>query len=143
MKQLLPTIFTYASSGKSSAGSSTPQTPSSAAAIANDAAPICPSCSREMNNSGRAVLLISRTPLPSDGDEPAAKRSKKEKNGKDKDKEVTGCGHVVCGQCADTIVKPGKQCVVCEAIIRPDRDMIDLQKEGEYRLGLVCAVPFD
>jgi nitric oxide synthase-interacting protein len=107
MKGLLPVIFTYPG-GKSSP----------------DTNPICPSCSREMTNATRSVLLTSKA--PADAEPP----SKKKKDGKEKNKEVSVCGHVVCGTCADTVVKPGKQCLVCEATVRPDKDMIDLGKEG-------------
>lgn len=113
MKGLLPVIFTYPNGGKADSNSATRDKP------------ICPSCSREMTNATRCVLLSSRSPA---GAEPP---KKKKKNGEDgKSKEELCCGHVVCGTCADTVVKPGKQCVVCEASIRPDKDMVDLDKEG-------------
>jgi hypothetical protein len=114
MKGLLPVIFTYPNGSKADSNSATRDKP------------ICPSCSREMTNATRCVLLSSRSPA---GAEPP---KKKKKNGEDgKSKEELCCGHVVCGTCADTVVKPGKQCVVCEASIRPDKDMVDLDKEGE------------
>lgn len=106
MKNLLPVKFTYATSSKT------------------DSRPICPSCSKELSNASECCLLTSREAAPND-DLPSAKRSKK-----DKASTVAACGHVVCGTCVDTIVKPGKQCVVCEANIRPDKDIISLAKEG-------------
>jgi nitric oxide synthase-interacting protein len=128
LKQLVPVTFTYASTSKSTTPNSTPQTTSADLT----STPICPSCSRELTNAVRSVLLTSKSPATAEtvaeDAEPPTKKSKKEK-----EKEVATCGHVVCGQCADTIVKPGKQCVVCEARIRPDKDMIDLGREGELR----------
>lgn len=115
MKGLMPVIFTYPGGVKPDA------TPSS------DKKPICPSCSRELTNATRCVLLTSRSAA---GAEPARKKKKKDGD-ESKTKADFCCGHVVCGTCADTVVKPGKQCVVCEATIQPEKDMIDLDKEGE------------
>ena len=118
MKGLLPVIFTYPNGSKSDTNSATKDRP------------ICPSCSRELTNATRCVLLTSKSPA---GAEPP---KKKKKNGDDsKSKEELCCGHVVCGTCADTVVKPGKQCVVCEASIRPDKDMIDIDKEGKLTIS--------
>lgn len=117
-KALIPVTFTYPSDKSSTPSTSTSSTP------------ICPSCSKEMSNSTRCVLLTSRTPASA---VPAAKKQKGDKlKDKEKEKEPYCCGHVICGTCADTIVKPGKQCVVCEAVIRPEKDMIELGKEGEW-----------
>lgn len=115
MKNLLPVKFTYATS------STRP---------ADDSRPICPSCSKELSNASECCLLTSRAevagaPPPSDDAPPSAKRSKK-----DKSAGVATCGHVVCGTCVETIVKPGKQCVVCEANIRTEKDIVNLAKEG-------------
>lgn len=129
MKDLLPVLLTYPNK-QSTQGSSSSTEPTN---------PICPSCSRELTNATTCVLLTSQTPSssapadvppPTDGDEqqqPVNKKKKKEK----KASTVATCGHVVCGTCADTIVKPGKQCVVCEAVVRPDKDIIQLGKEGK------------
>lgn len=112
-KNLLPVQFTYPAASKTDTTKSTP---------------ICPSCSREISNATKSILLTSKRPANETTDEPApAKRAKKDK----KEKEDVVCGHVVCSTCADTIVKPGKQCPVCEAHIRPDKDMIELGREGE------------
>lgn len=112
-KNLLPVQFTYPAASKTDTTKSTP---------------ICPSCSREISNATKSILLTSKRPANETTDEPApAKRAKKDK----KEKEEVVCGHVVCSTCADTIVKPGKQCPVCEAHIRPDKDMIELGREGE------------
>ena len=113
----MPVLFTYPGGVKPDV------TPSS------EKKPICPSCSRELTNATRCVLLTSRSAA---GAEPA--RKKKKKDGEEsKSREEFCCGHVVCGTCADTVVKPGNQCVVCEATIRPEKDMVDLDKEGGLR----------
>ncbi|KAJ9126498.1 hypothetical protein QFC24_002241 [Naganishia onofrii] len=120
LKNLLPVRFTYPAASKSDSSNTTKT-------------PICPSCSREISNSTKSILLTSRLPAHASAaaDEPAAppaaKKAKKEKREKE---EPAVCGHVVCSTCAETIVKPGKQCVVCEAVIRPDKDMIELGREG-------------
>lgn len=129
MKNLLPVHFTYPAPSKSdSSNGQTTRTP------------ICPSCSREISNATKSILLTSKSPAPSSADAdadgaepPAAKKTKREK----REKEEAVCGHVVCATCAETIVKPGKQCVVCEAVIRPDKDMIELGREGELQMFFV------
>lgn len=115
LKNLLPVHFTYPAASKTDTTQSTP---------------ICPSCSREISNATRSILLTSRRPAQeesTDGPGPA-KKAKKDK----KEKEELVCGHVVCSTCADTIVKPGKQCPVCEAHVRPDKDLIELGREGKH-----------
>ncbi|KAI5450358.1 hypothetical protein NCC49_003140 [Naganishia albida] len=112
LKNLLPVHFTYPAASKTDTTKSTP---------------ICPSCSREISNATKSILLTSKRPANETTEEPPAKKAKSDK----KDvKEQVVCGHVVCSTCADTIVKPGKQCPVCEAHIRPDKDMIELGREG-------------
>ncbi|EAU83936.2 hypothetical protein CC1G_10341 [Coprinopsis cinerea okayama7 len=39
------------------------------------------------------------------------------------------CGHVTCKTCTDTLVKPSKQCVVCEKVLK-DKDVLELKREG-------------
>lgn len=117
MKGLLPVILTYPGDKSEAASNS-------------DVKPICPSCSRELTNATRCVLLSSTTTLPSSGEAETAPVKKKQKKDKEGGKEVFTCGHVVCGTCADTVVKPGKQCLICDAAIRSEKDMIDLGKEG-------------
>ena len=39
------------------------------------------------------------------------------------------CGHVTCKTCTDTLVKPAKQCIVCDVQLG-DKDIIDLAREG-------------
>lgn len=114
LKNLLPVHFTYPAASKTDTTKSTP---------------ICPSCSREISNATKSILLTSkRAPQEHATDGPGpSKKAKKDK----KDKDEVICGHVVCSTCADTIVKPGKQCPVCEAHIRPDKDLIELGREGK------------
>lgn len=93
--------------------------------------PSCPSCTKELSNSTNAILLASRKPAvppaTAEGDdEPPAKKKKKGK----KDEAPYVCGHVVCKNCSDTIVKPAGRCCVCEAEV-DDAGRIPLGKEGE------------
>ncbi|EMD36841.1 hypothetical protein CERSUDRAFT_114763 [Gelatoporia subvermispora B] len=39
------------------------------------------------------------------------------------------CGHVTCKTCTDTLVKPAKQCIVCDSKLE-DKDVISLMREG-------------
>ncbi|PSS37967.1 hypothetical protein PHLCEN_2v194, partial [Hermanssonia centrifuga] len=42
---------------------------------------------------------------------------------------MKSCGHVTCKTCADTLVKPSKQCVVCDKMVA-EKDIIPLAREG-------------
>lgn len=106
---------------------------------AKSTTPSCPSCTKELSNSTAAILLSSRKPaasaatVPENDDEPPAKKKKKSK----KDEAPYVCGHVVCKNCAETIVKPGGRCCVCEAEV-DDAGRIPLGKEGEQ--VVVCKM---
>ncbi|KAI0767548.1 hypothetical protein C8Q74DRAFT_1204412 [Fomes fomentarius] len=39
------------------------------------------------------------------------------------------CGHVTCNTCTDTLVKPAKQCIVCDVKLA-DKEIIELAREG-------------
>ncbi|KAL4253251.1 NOSIP family protein [Abortiporus biennis] len=39
------------------------------------------------------------------------------------------CGHVTCKTCTDSLVKPAKQCIVCDVTLG-DKDIIGLNREG-------------
>jgi len=39
------------------------------------------------------------------------------------------CGHVTCKTCTETLVRPGKQCIVCDVKVR-EKDIVELQREG-------------
>ncbi|KAF8664349.1 hypothetical protein AX14_006741 [Amanita brunnescens Koide BX004] len=39
------------------------------------------------------------------------------------------CGHVTCKTCADTLVRPSKQCIVCDTQLK-DKDIVELKREG-------------
>lgn len=43
------------------------------------------------------------------------------------------CGHVTCKTCTDTLVKPAKQCIVCDSKLE-DKDVISLMREGTFTL---------
>lgn len=45
------------------------------------------------------------------------------------------CAHVTCKTCTDTLVRPAKQCVVCDTPLKVDAtkgDIIELRREGEF-----------
>ena len=39
------------------------------------------------------------------------------------------CSHVVCKVCTDSLIRPTKQCIVCDKTL-DDRDIIELRREG-------------
>lgn len=44
---------------------------------------------------------------------------------------MKSCGHVVCKTCTDTLVKPAKQCIVCDAKVS-EKEIIELTREGMF-----------
>jgi hypothetical protein len=40
------------------------------------------------------------------------------------------CAHVTCKTCTDSLVRPAKQCVVCDKQLK-EKDIIELKREGE------------
>ena len=51
------------------------------------------------------------------------------------------CGHVTCKTCTETLVKPAKQCIVCDVKLG-DKDIIELSREGArccVPIGPLCA----
>lgn len=104
--------------------------------------PHCPSCARELSNSMSSFLLSSREPANAEADpegedidRPAKKAKKDKKDKKDKPAPFC-CGHVVCKQCVDTIVRPAGRCSVCEAKVG-EEGMIPVGKDGEFWFGFV------
>lgn len=50
------------------------------------------------------------------------------------------CSHVTCKTCTDTLVKPAKQCIVCDRKLG-DKDIIELKREGMCHFGLsLCRI---
>ncbi|TFK73156.1 hypothetical protein BDN72DRAFT_762107 [Pluteus cervinus] len=39
------------------------------------------------------------------------------------------CSHVVCKTCTETLVRPAKQCIVCDELLK-EKDIIELKREG-------------
>ncbi|KAJ2928480.1 hypothetical protein H1R20_g8614, partial [Candolleomyces eurysporus] len=39
------------------------------------------------------------------------------------------CGHVTCKTCTDTLVRPAKQCIVCDSKLK-DKEIMELKREG-------------
>jgi nitric oxide synthase-interacting protein len=48
---------------------------------------------------------------------------------------MKGCSHVTCKTCADTLVRPSNQCVVCDKVIA-EGDILELKREGWFHLQL-------
>jgi nitric oxide synthase-interacting protein len=43
---------------------------------------------------------------------------------------MKSCAHVICKTCTDTLVRPAKQCIVCDDTLG-EKDIIEMQREGE------------
>lgn len=41
------------------------------------------------------------------------------------------CAHVTCKTCTDSLVRPAKQCVVCDKLLK-EKDIVELKREGEF-----------
>ena len=39
------------------------------------------------------------------------------------------CAHVTCKTCTDTLVRPAKQCIVCDSQLK-EKDILELKREG-------------
>ncbi|KDQ56682.1 hypothetical protein JAAARDRAFT_689563 [Jaapia argillacea MUCL 33604] len=72
--------------------------------------PICPSCKKTFSNS---IKMFWRY-LPLTSLLPPVMKS---------------CAHVVCKTCTESLVRPAKQCVVCDKVLA-EKDIIALQREG-------------
>ena len=51
---------------------------------------------------------------------------------------VKPCSHVVCKVCTDSLIRPAKQCIVCDKILN-DHDIIELKREGAWPLFLLLC----
>lgn len=134
LKGLLPVVFRYPPGAREREGPG-----------GKEGKPACPSCQKELSNATGAVLLSSREPAGAEGDKGKEKegeeangdadgegpRKKSKKSKKEKEPPAV-CGHVVCKNCAETVVKPAQRCCVCEARVKAG-DMIQLGHEGESR----------
>lgn len=110
LKTLFPVKFTQYTS---SAG---PGSISSEGLMKEDTETMCPSCKKRLSNNillfrafsfflFRASVVL-HVPLVS-----------------------KSCGHVICKTCTDTLVRPAKQCLVCEMVVK-EKDIIELKREG-------------
>lgn len=48
------------------------------------------------------------------------------------------CAHVTCKTCTDSLVRPAKQCVVCDKQLK-DTDIIELKREGARDRNFILA----
>ncbi|KAG5352456.1 hypothetical protein C0989_002166 [Termitomyces sp. Mn162] len=40
------------------------------------------------------------------------------------------CAHVTCKTCTDSLVRPAKQCIVCDKVLK-EKDIVELKREGQ------------
>jgi nitric oxide synthase-interacting protein len=87
--------------------------------------PMCPSCKKRLSNSilmfGMSPSLTLSSNLVSDNHLPFIVVMKP-------------CAHVTCKTCTDSLVRPAKQCVVCDAQLK-EKDIVELKREGKRRLS--------
>ncbi|KAF6746022.1 hypothetical protein DFP72DRAFT_992912 [Ephemerocybe angulata] len=78
-------------------------THSSGGAKSNDeeADPMCPSCKKKLSNN--TLMFCAYVAKP--------------------------CGHVTCKTCTETLVKPAKQCIVCDTKLKT-KEIMELKREG-------------
>ncbi|KAH9931554.1 uncharacterized protein B0H18DRAFT_989941 [Fomitopsis serialis] len=86
-----------------------------------------------------AARFVESTPATESGEEPKAKHEeekvaicpscKKTLSNNALMYLMKPCGHVVCKTCTETLVKPGKQCIHCDAKLS-EKDIIELTREG-------------
>ncbi|RPD61817.1 hypothetical protein L226DRAFT_533998 [Lentinus tigrinus ALCF2SS1-7] len=96
------------------------------------------------NSSASPIKSVQSTPATESGDqtpEPKAKAvkdderppicpsCKKELSNNTLMHLMKPCGHVTCKTCTDTLVKPAKQCIVCDVKLA-DKDIIEMSREG-------------
>ena len=50
------------------------------------------------------------------------------------------CAHVTCKTCTDSLVRPAKQCIVCDTQLK-EKDVIELKREGSFLFVLYPRSP--
>lgn len=50
------------------------------------------------------------------------------------------CGHVTCKTCTDSLVRPDKQCILCNSALG-EKDIIELRREGPCFHDLIPQLP--
>ncbi|KAF8646656.1 hypothetical protein AX16_007154 [Volvariella volvacea WC 439] len=101
LKNLIPVKFTmYSSSGSSKSAESTPaEGEASSSKVAKEEPE--PMCPSCKKKLSNNILLFLMKP----------------------------CSHVTCKTCTDTLIRPSKQCVVCDSQLK-EKDIIELRREG-------------
>lgn len=112
MKNLIPVHFTFYTSSSTSATTS----PASEESKKEESEPICPSCKKHLSNSSLLFRACPTLPLTSNRKSDSYWQT-----------VCKPCGHVTCKTCADTLVRPSKQCIVCDV---KAKDIIELKREG-------------
>jgi hypothetical protein len=46
------------------------------------------------------------------------------------------CAHVTCKTCTDSLVRPAKQCIVCDKQLK-EKDIVEIKREGELHIFLL------
>jgi Zinc finger, C3HC4 type (RING finger) len=90
--------------------------------------PMCPSCKKGFSNSvimfrasSHHFLFLSQL-TPDDA-------------------VMKPCAHVTCKTCTESLVRPAKQCVVCDAQLS-EKDIIELKREGSCRIQILLFPTF-
>jgi hypothetical protein len=129
LKHLIPVQFSFHTSSVSSlSADSTPAQGSSTEKKEDQRDPMCPSCKKELNNNvimhgAYTKCLVSGLMaaidfLPS---------------------VMKPCAHVTCKTCTDSLVRPAKQCVVCDTKLS-EKDILELKREGARAISLCYCI---
>jgi nitric oxide synthase-interacting protein len=118
LKTLIPVKFTLYTSSTGGAGPSN-------GSNKDDAETMCPSCKKHLSNN----LILSSMPFSSSPTIPHLDRFIVSKP----------CGHVTCKTCTETLVKPSKQCIVCDTALK-EKDIIELKREGWFFPSCIDSV---
>jgi nitric oxide synthase-interacting protein len=123
LKHLVPVHFSFhTSSAPARSEDSTPAEGSSIGKKEDQQGPICPSCKKELNNNvimhgvylkASAVIYTYRLSVAA---------------------AMKPCAHVICKTCTDSLVRPAKQCVVCDTKLG-EKDIFELKREGAHAMS--------
>jgi len=120
LKNLIPVKFSfYVSSGPSRSSDSTPVDGDESKAKKEEQDPMCPSCKKGFSNNVLMFREVTSSSLISNL-----------LNVLLRPLVMKPCAHVTCKTCTDSLVRPAKQCVVCDIQLN-EKDIIELKREGK------------
>ncbi|KAK7047227.1 hypothetical protein VNI00_006893 [Paramarasmius palmivorus] len=117
LKNLVPVQFTlYTSNGPAASSANSTPVEGSSSTAKEEPHKMCPSCKKQLSNNTIIFcmfLLVFVANIDMLMFRPVMKP----------------CAHVTCKTCTDTLVRPAKQCIVCDKELA-EKDVIELRREG-------------